>query len=62
MGSAGPLMRCPKPSKARLESQPLACVLVANLLETRDNILRSDFEDSLEGYENKKIVLVTNAS
>ena len=34
------------------------CVLVANLLETRDNILRSDFEDSLEGYENKKIVLV----
>ena len=51
-------MRCPKPSKARLESQPPACVLVANLLETRDNILRSDFEDSLEGYENKKIVLV----
>ena len=58
MGSAGPLMRLPGAGKSLLEPCPLACALVANLLGTRSNILGLDVEYSLEGYENKKIVLV----
>ena len=58
MGSAGPLMRLPEASKACLESLPLACALVANMLGKRSNILGLDFEDSLEGLEDKNVGLV----
>ena len=51
-------MRLPQPSKKLARSLPTSHALVANVLGKRSNILGLDFEGSLEGWENKRIVLV----
>ena len=51
-------MRLPQPSKKLARSLPTSHALVANVLGKRSNILGLDFEDSLEGLEDKNVGLV----